>query len=93
MEMRRINYQTLPLGLHGTMQRYIDQRAPAGSFGTAVLSNNLREACATADDFNRHALFEIVSWLYNEAPSACWGSPEKVQQWLANEDGEENNNV
>lgn len=48
----------------------------------AVLSNDLKEACGRADSFNRRILFEIVVWLYNNAPITCWGSPEKVDAWL-----------
>ncbi len=35
-----------------------------------------------ADDTNRGRMFDIVAFLYNEAPGACWGSREKVQKWL-----------
>ena len=62
--------------------RYSVLRIPAGGFLQAVLENNLREACGRADDFNRERLFEIVSFIYNELPSQCWGSPAKVKAWL-----------
>jgi hypothetical protein len=41
----------------------------------------LRGACERADDTNRHFLFEYVFWLYNHAPAACWGSPERFRAW------------
>jgi hypothetical protein len=81
--MATLRYEHLPEGLRGGMNRYIEHRVPPGNFLTAVLSNDLRRACERADDVNRHLLFEIVGWLYNEAPSPCWGSPEKVAAWLA----------
>jgi len=31
---------------------------------------------------NRAALFEIVSWFYNEAPAQCWGSKERYVSWM-----------
>lgn len=77
-----INYETAPVSVRGTLQRYLENHIPAGSFMNAVLSNDLRESFATADDFNRYELFDIVKWLYNEAPGSCWGSPEKVKMWL-----------
>lgn len=80
--MATLRYDRLPIGLAGAMQRYIENRIPPGHFLTAVLSNDLSEACGRADDDNRHRLFEIVSWVYNEAPSACWGSPQRVAEWL-----------
>lgn len=54
-----------------------------GSFMMAVVSNDLHEACSRADDVNRYNLWDIVGWFYNEAPSDAWGSPAKVNAWLA----------
>ena len=78
-----MNYAALPFHMQEDFQRYCENHIPLGDFGTAVVCNNLKEACVRADDINRHALFEIVQWLYNEAPSTCWGSPEKVKAWTA----------
>jgi len=74
-------YDELPEGLRGGMRRWIESGIQPGHFLTAVLSNDLREACARADSENRFRLFDIVAWLYNRAPSACWGSPENVAEW------------
>lgn len=60
---------------------WVSDGRPPGSFLTAVLCNDLKEACARADDHNRYALFDIVFYLYNECPSLCWGSYEKVDAW------------
>jgi hypothetical protein len=65
------------------IRRYIDEHCPAGDFLTAVLQNDLKEACGCADDENLANLPAFVAYLYNEAPSLCWGSPERVEQWLA----------
>ncbi len=81
--MAMLRYERLPEGLRGGMQRYIEQGVPPGHFLTAALTNDLRGACERADDVNRHLLWEIVNWLYNEAPSPCWGSPAKFDAWLA----------
>jgi len=59
------------------------ERVHLGSFLTAVLSNNLTQACGRADDSNLRALPDIVRYCYNELPSDCWGSPEKVEAWRA----------
>ena len=66
-----------------SIDRYVQQRVPTGSFLQAVLSNDLRGALGQADEDNRRDLFEIVAYCYNEIPGVCWGSPEKVDQWLA----------
>ena len=61
---------------------YVKQGRPVGGFLNAVLSNNLLESFKRADDINCIHMFDIVNYLYNEAPSTCWGSPEKVEIWL-----------
>jgi hypothetical protein len=65
------------------LRRYIDHHIPTGHFLEAVLSNDLKEAVGRADEGNMRVLPELVSFLYNEAPGACWGSPQRVKEWLA----------
>jgi len=72
----------IPEHMHFGITAYIVHGIPPGHFLEAVLSNNLREAAARADSENQAALFQWVNWLYNEAPSQCWGSPEKVTKWI-----------
>lgn len=62
--------------------RYVDNRIPTGDFLYAVLTNNLKDSFALADDENCRDLKEIVQYCYWEIPSECWGSPEKVRVWL-----------
>jgi len=80
--MASLRYELLPASLAEGMRRYIEERIEPGSFLFAVLQNDLTEACAHADYGNRLRLFDLVSWLYNEAPRTCWGSPAKVEIWL-----------
>ena len=68
-----------------SLERYVEHRIAPGGFLLAVLSNNLREACGRADSENRYALFDIVGYIYNELPATCWGSPERVREWLQRE--------
>ena len=75
------NYAELPEGLQGGMQRYVEDGIQAGHFLTAVLSNDLLGAVSRADSTNIKLIPEIVRWIYNEAPSSCWGNVEKVQAW------------
>ncbi len=77
-----INYDRLPEHIRGGVQRYIEEGCPVGSFLAAVISNDLKESFGCADEVNRQRLFDIVSFFYNEAPSPCWGSPEKMRAWL-----------
>ena len=63
------------------LHRWISHGIPPGHFLTAVLSNDLRTALARADDENGRALPDIVKWIDNHAPPACWGSPAAVSRW------------
>lgn len=81
-DTRGIDYSTLPEHMQDGMRLYIESGINPGSFLRAVLENNLMEALGRADHINRHALFEYGSFLYNEAPPNCFGSPENVAAWI-----------
>lgn len=70
-----------------SLKQYIEHKQPVGDFLTAVLENDLSEAVARADENNLKNLPAFVGYLYNEAPSQCWGSKKKVEEWLY-DDGE-----
>jgi hypothetical protein len=52
-----------------------------GDFLRAVLENNLSGAFGRADEYNLRTLHAIVAYVYNELPSPCHGTPEKVREW------------
>lgn len=86
------SYQGLvvPHHMRGGIAHYISAGIPPGRFLQAVICNNLREALGQADDTNRLNLFALVSWFHCEAPSLCWGTPERYEAWLrAYEDARE----
>jgi len=70
------------------LSRYVSSGIPPGGFLLAVLSNDLVQACGQADDENRAALFDIVRYVYNCIPAACWGDKQTVAEWI-NHDGKE----
>lgn len=78
------NYEGYAVAEHciGALQLYIDHGIEPGSFMEAMLSNDLRGACAMSDEENRHCIFEWVNLFYNELPSDSWGSPEKYRNWI-----------
>ena len=76
-----INYEMLPQSLRGGMRRYIEDGVIPGGFLVAVLSDGLSDAMGRADEANRERLYDIVSFVYNEAPGDCWGSRAKVKAW------------
>jgi hypothetical protein len=64
------------------IKNYVEHGIPPGDFLRAFLENDLKEAFFRADDENQKAMFEIVKYCYNEIPHICWGSPEKVRNWI-----------
>lgn len=72
----------IPEDIRRGLERYVKERIPTGHFLRAVLENDLTEAFGRADLDNREALFDIVQYVYNELPMTCWGSKDKVNEWL-----------
>lgn len=71
----------IPERMGDSLQRWIDHGIEPGSFLMAVLENNLRDAVGRADPENLANLPAYIGYLYNEAPSRCWGSPANVKAW------------
>lgn len=80
-EVARVG-QGVPEHTMAALRRYACQRLPVGGFLRAVLSNKLVEAVQTADQTNQTALCDIVAFVHSALPADCWGSPEKVANWL-----------
>ena len=87
--MSDVNWGRIPERMRGGITRYIEHGIPPGDFLTAVICNDLREACARADDENRYLLWDYVRFFYNYTPTGCWGSPEKMKVWIASFDRED----
>jgi len=64
------------------IKRYIEHGIGPGHFLTAVICNDLRGAVWQADEENMRNLPAFVTYFYNEAPSTCWGSHEKMVAWM-----------
>lgn len=77
-----IDYSKLPEHIRQAAKLYIEKKVKPGSFLSAVISNKLVESFAQADDINRSRLFDIAGFFYDEAPSRCWGSEEKMKLWI-----------
>lgn len=73
----------MPESLIASLSRYSTEHVATGGFLKAVLENDLCEAVCRADQSNFQLLPVIVRYVYNELPSPCWGSKEKVAAWLA----------
>jgi hypothetical protein len=76
-----VNYDKLPVSHTETVRRYIEHGIEPGSGWTLILSADLRAVVAVDDD-TREILPVLYRWLVNYAPSECWGSREKVREWI-----------
>jgi len=71
----------IPRNIKAIIDLYVDKGYSVGSFLYAVLTNDLFEATARADQQNQFALTLICQYIYNYTPKPCWGSPEAVKDW------------
>ena len=76
-----IDYDPIPESTRETIDNWVAKGWLPGGFVTAVLQNDLQGAVGRADHHNIAALHSIVAYVYNECPSTCWGSAEKMQAW------------
>lgn len=81
--MGEIDYGQLPEHMQNGMRLYIERGIEPGSFMYAVLCNDLMGAFGCADSVNQRRIKDFCQFLYNDAPSKCHGSPEKVRAWIA----------
>ena len=61
---------------------YVEKGFTPGGFLTSVICNDLCSSVFRSDDENLHNLPAFVAYFANETPGTCWGSYEKMQQWL-----------
>lgn len=72
----------IPTNVKAAIDRHIYKGSHnTGRFVRAVLENNLKDAFMFADLKSRDNMFDIVKYLYNEAPAECWGDKEAVENW------------
>ena len=71
----------IPHRIKTSIDSYVDNGHDVGHFLGAVLRNDLFEAVFRADEENLWRLHDICRYIFNFAPSSCWGSMEKVETW------------
>ena len=64
------------------IKRYIENGIKPGSFLTAIIQNDLIGVCRYADYENLRNIPAYTAYFYNECPMSCWGSPEKMKNWI-----------
>jgi hypothetical protein len=81
MADHRAHIGMLPGHMQDGMLRFIEKGHPVGGFLSALLSNDLKETFVRADSTNAARVSDFVTYLYNYAPLACWGSKERFEKW------------
>lgn len=77
-----------PTRVQSSLEAYV-RGLPPGDFVRAVLSSDLNDAIARADDVNIHALPHVVAYVREHLPAVAWGSPAAVNRWLASNNYEQ----
>ena len=72
----------LPARMREGITEYVMRGWPTGGFLRAVICNDLARACMVADTTNITILPSYVSFFYNYTPERCFGSPEKMKDWI-----------
>lgn len=70
-----------PSHMRGALDSYYNHGIYPGSFLASVLANDFSAAAQHADHINATALKEW-GYVLSALPRICWGSPEKVEQWM-----------
>jgi len=77
-----IDYDKVPVaGMVSSVKMYIEEGFMCGHFLTALFSNDLVGVFNRADSDNEEALKKWITFLYCDAPAACWGSKQRVEDW------------
>jgi hypothetical protein len=66
-----------------SLTAYVERRQATGGFLQAVLANNLVDAAMRADHNSLTHLGVIARFVFNELPTACYGSAQKAEDWLS----------
>ena len=72
----------LPEYMIDGVQNYVCNGIPGGSFLTSVFENDLMGAYANGDNLNTALLRDWTMLIYNDLPTGCHGSKEKVNDWI-----------
>lgn len=80
----RREYPPLPDHMEESLRLWINHGRQPGHFLTACIENDLVNAAHRADSLATVSVLPVImGWMYNEAPSPCWGSREKRLAWEA----------
>jgi len=78
------NGMSIPQRMKSTLAEYVIDHSWTGGFLERILINDLVGAVGKADNDNIKNIPAYINWLYNYAPTDCWGSKEKYEKWIKN---------
>lgn len=81
--MDKIDYSVLPEHMRDAAQEYVEHGGDPGwhEFLYELLTNDLYGVFQYGDSINIANLQVWMTWVYNDIPHACWGTPAKVKAW------------
>jgi hypothetical protein len=87
--MQMINKDTecpegFPEHLWGGFKRYVLYGVPPGSFLNAFFEGDFHEVCRRGGKELFESLWPVVLYLHNYCPAGCYGSFDRVQDWVDN---------
>lgn len=74
-------YEKLPEHFREPVRLYVEQGVRPGDMITAILNNNLLDACCWIQPELLPQIKELVLWFHWEVPALSWGSPIRVWLW------------
>ena len=72
----------LPPEIVKAFRDYVERRIEPSTSMRWLLENNFVQGTCAVDDPTRPHLLDIAKYICNELPGRCWGSQEKVDDWL-----------
>ena len=76
-----LNYYEVAENLHAGLMMYFEHQVRPGRFLTACLENDLTNALGYASTKTWDYVFNVMNFLYSNAPGGSWGSKENVKNW------------
>ena len=76
------DWSLIPEHMVGAVRRYIEHGIEPGNFLASLLCNDLQGTFGAADSINGTRVRDYMVFLYNFAPTGCWGGPEKYLAWV-----------
>jgi hypothetical protein len=73
----------IPTGILEGIEKYFKHRIKPGGALLAILENDLNMAIFKSDPWTMAAMKEILWYLDRIEMGSTWGTPERVEAWLA----------